>query len=143
MSAYNADMPWESVFREAAINVEFWLRELQEPAMLYSSTRGETAPSWTSQRQDQQQHLQGQKRDSSALEGNLSAFSQGVCNNYNLGKCTFKGCRRPHVCSVCHGNHPSFQCDKSSSSTTRADKGKGKGKGKQYKKKKGEKGAGK
>ena len=61
MSAFNSEMPWDTVWREAAVNVDFWLREIQEPAMLYSSTRGETAPSWTSQQLDQQL-VQGHKR---------------------------------------------------------------------------------
>ena len=144
MSAYKVDMPWETVMREAAVNVDFWLRELQEPAMLYDGTRGTTTPSWTNQQLDQQY---GTKRDYAALQGGPSLEDQAalqkdaqreVCKNYNRGKCDFTKCRRIHICSTCQGNHPSIRCPQNAEKGDRGDKGKGKGK--RQKKKKGEKG---
>ena len=34
-----------------------------------------------------------------------------VCYGFNDGYCTFgKGCKFPHLCQVCHGNHPRSKC---------------------------------
>ena len=39
-------------------------------------------------------------------------FHQGreICNNWQVGKCTYTGCRRAHVCRKCRGPEPYFQC---------------------------------
>ena len=46
MSAHEVDMPWNVVFKEATDNMDFWSTTLQEPALLYSSTRWLQGPSW-------------------------------------------------------------------------------------------------
>ena len=52
MSSYDPLMPWNSIFKAAAVNTEFWDRELKEPAMLYAVGRGRTNPSFVSQQHD-------------------------------------------------------------------------------------------
>ncbi len=49
ISGFRPEMPWDSVFKEAADNQEFWQRELMEPAIWYEQRRGQTAPSHTFQ----------------------------------------------------------------------------------------------
>ena len=58
LSSYNPRMPWESIIKEAASNVEWWMRELQEPAILYTRERSDVAPSWvTQQRGHRNRHI--------------------------------------------------------------------------------------
>ncbi len=45
ISGFRPEMPWDSVFKEAADNQEFWQRELTEPAIWYDQRRGQAAPS--------------------------------------------------------------------------------------------------
>ena len=134
MSAYNADKPWESVMREASTNVDFWLRELQEPTLIYGRTRGDEHPSWTNQQHDGQSQQQGQKRNlgtQQQLPGGRG--SNEICHNYNIGKCTNAECRRMHACETCgRQGHTKDQCW--SKSWANID-GKSHGKGKRAEKK--------
>ena len=52
LSAVDPEMSWKQVIKEATDNVEFWLQELQELALLYSQTRGELNPSWVHQQRN-------------------------------------------------------------------------------------------
>ena len=131
MTAFNKEKPWESVMREASTNVEFWLREWQEPALIYGRARGEEHPSWTHQQLDQQQ--QGHKR---GRDGAPAAQGE-VCRNYNLGRCTTVDCRRAHVCENCRkAGHTKAECWSKGGGSANQDKPKGKGKGGKNKKKK-------
>ena len=64
MSALDAEKPWNTVIRESTDNLEYWLQELQEPAMIYSSLRADTAPSYALQQHEQTQNKGGGKRGS-------------------------------------------------------------------------------
>ena len=122
MTSYDPKRPWESVMRAAASNVEFWLRELQEPACIFGgSVRVEVAPSWTQQQPEQQQL--GTKRNVQLMLADKppnDEQEQEVCRNFNMRRCNYDNCRRRHVCSNCgKSGHPSTRCRK---------KGAGKGK---------------
>ena len=125
LSAVDQVMPWDSVIREAADNLEFWLSELQEPALLYTQAREEVAAQPPAPRDDQRIRNKGTKGKGShpRRKGNrFSTDSHGkeMCNKYNWRDCD-RDCGRSHVCGVCLGEHPSLDC-------TRFKKGKG-GKG--------------
>jgi hypothetical protein len=45
MSVFDVAMPWNSVFKSAGSDSEFWERELKEPAMLYMVGHGRAFPS--------------------------------------------------------------------------------------------------
>ena len=99
--------------REAASNVEFWLRELQEPACIFGgSVRAEVAPSWAQQQPEQQQL--GTKRNVQLMladKPHNEEQEQEVCRNFNLGRCTFAARCRRHVCSKCGmTGHPAVRC---------------------------------
>ncbi len=139
MSGFDPMKPWNSVFREATDNTDYWLRELQEPAWLYSERRGAVAPSWTHQQQDaaayspsnspyqhQPQQHQGDKRDrpweqqgDRARKGKNGKYTHGrtgleICYTYNRseGGCsTQRWCPngREHACEYCLSNHRGCQ----------------------------------
>ena len=41
LSSIDRDMPWNSVIKEAADNLEYWTQELQEPAFIFMASRQE------------------------------------------------------------------------------------------------------
>ena len=127
LTAYDASRPWETVLREAATNVEHWQRELQEPALLYTQSRGDAAPSWVKQQQEQR----GQKRDSNAMNDDAAEYQEKeICKNWNRGKCHFKNCPRLHVCETCRKTgHQAKDCKvgKGNRHWKQGKKGKGKG----------------
>ena len=127
MSAYNPSQPRETVFREAAVNVEFRQRELQEPALLYMQTRGA----------ELQQEERPLKRDNTWMDKGPTDVSKEVCHNWNRGKCTNNKCPRMHVCSTCrNGSHKAVDCKEI------GDKGSKKGRPWRLNPKKGGKGKG-
>ena len=38
--------------------------------------------------------------------------SREICNNFNIGKCTYSDCNRSHVCLNCAHPHPQISCPK-------------------------------
>jgi hypothetical protein len=45
LSGFDLSMPWNSVIKASAVDVEFWDRELKESALLYTVGHGRTHPS--------------------------------------------------------------------------------------------------
>ena len=45
MSGFDPNMPWNSVIKASSADVEFWDRELKEPALLYTMGHGKLHPS--------------------------------------------------------------------------------------------------
>ena len=118
-------MPWDTVIREAADNLEFWLSELQEPAMLYTQARDESAappPALGDAPRIRNNGTKGKGGHPRRRGGRFISDGNGteICNKFNWRDCD-RGCGRAHICSVCLGEHPSADC-------TRVKKGKG-GKG--------------
>ena len=46
-------------------------------------------------------------------DGQVTQSVTEVCRRFNAGKCNFARCARRHVCSACHGQHPSTTCPRS------------------------------
>ena len=67
MSFVEKDMQWNSVIKEAVDNLEYWTQELQEPALLFLSARGEVAPPWAHQQRDKGTQT-GQRQEGRASE---------------------------------------------------------------------------
>ena len=136
MTAYDPARPWESVMREAATSVEFWLRELQEPALLYaSSAPANTNPVWTQQQMEQDG---GGKRNATTMLGNgAGSGERAVCRNFIQGRCNYELCRRLHICEICKDpSHGAVACPKANGNAQGKTK---KGHGKQGQQKKGAK----
>ena len=123
--------PWNSVIREAADSMDYWNQELQEPALLYATTRAAQAPSYVRQQAEQQAEAphpisfkgkgKGKGRNKSKTEPTKHPWRVGVywrtnekgeaiCVSYNKGWCSSEDCKRAHQCSSCLGHHPHFQC---------------------------------
>ena len=90
MIAYNPKQPWETVLREAAANVEFWQRELQELALIFLQTRGFDAPSWATQQPEQPPA----KRNNTWIDNDAQDIKKEICINWNKGKCSYSSCPR-------------------------------------------------
>ncbi len=139
MSGYDPLKPWNSVLKEATENTDYWLRELQEPAWLYTERRGAAAPAWTHQQDDLEymaRDNQGNKRDrpweaparnQRNTQGKFTTTNIGkeICYNWNR---TPTGCTdvcpggRAHVCEYCLSRHRG--CDrvcKASKAAARSD----------------------
>ena len=104
VSAYDQQAPWNTVLKEATENIEYWTRELAEPALIYTTTRGTQAPSWNTQ-QFPEGEVQRPKRDRSENNGQrheihksgaytTNAQGRERCINYNQGKRQMRNCRR-------------------------------------------------
>ena len=141
LSAFLPSLPWESVIKESTTNVEYWMRELQEPALALKD-RSEVSPSWVKQHAAEEK---GDKRTwEQANKGGakgprkkgrwFTANNQGIdlCRNYGNGRCQ-RGdeCSWAHQCEICLGEHSRQDCADSG----RKKGGGAKGKGKAYKKK--------
>ena len=128
-AAVETTMPWNSVIKESADNVEFWLNELQEPALLYAQVREDTSPhvrDWA-RKGDKGKGKGGHKGDP---RGNRYAVNENdlvICLNYNRKGCRSSDCKRAHQCNVCLGQHPATDCPRFKKGTK---KGKGAGGGK-------------
>ena len=123
LSAFVVTMPWESIIKESTTNVDFWMRELQEPAISFTKEHSETAPSWVNQQisQDrgqkrtweQGQNATQQQKGAQKHKGAYITNEQGtgLCRNFQNGACR-KGseCYWAHQCSLCLGTHPSNDC---------------------------------
>ena len=140
LSAYNPAMPWESVLKEASSNLEFWMREFQEPAMNFTRDRGEITPNWIAQQPTAEDR--GTKRPPNEGAGThprrngygYTTTRQGaqICRHFQTGVCDRENCTYAHTCQKCLGPHPMNKCPRDQ----KGDKGKGKGKGKGKSKKK-------
>ena len=98
LSAFNPSMPWESIIKESTNNVEYWMRELQEPA-LANQERSEVAPSWVKQQQAEDRGIKRtwDQSDKGGWKGQYgkrninwhTVNKQGVelCRNYGNGTC--------------------------------------------------------
>ena len=139
LSAFQADMPWESIIKESTTNVEFWMRELQEPALVYSREHSDVAPSWVDQQAAQGK---GAKRTwDKADEGHQNLHpkkdkgyfitnrdGKGICRTYSNGACARgEECAYAHQCNKCLGNHPRAQCPNKGKQKGKNKKGRGKG----------------
>ena len=123
MSAVEVDMPWNSVIKESADNLEFWLNELQEPALLYTQMRDDstTAPTDWPRKWSKGKGKEGAKADQT--KHLVNDKGQEICFKFNNKTCKWNECTRAHVCNLCLGAHPSAECP-------RKKKGGKKGKGK-------------
>ena len=128
LAAVDATMPWNSVIKESADNVEFWLNELQEPALLYGQAREDPGPpsrDWV-RKGEKGKGKGGQKGDP---RGNRYAVNESdvvICLNFNRETCRATDCKRAHQCNICLGPHPAAKCPK----FKKNKKGKGAGGGK-------------
>ena len=130
ISGYDAKAPWNQVFRESALNVEFWLENLQEPAMRYDDTRADVAPSWTHQQEAPEtgkgkgqkrqwpEHDQVKRKGLQDKKGGLlqnDAQGREICLKYSRNLCSDPACGRAHVCNYCGTPHRACekQCNKS------------------------------
>ena len=124
LSAVDTTMPWNSVIKEAADNVEFWLAELQEPALLYAQAREDPGPQerdWT-RKGERNKGKGGYKGDTRGYRRPANEGDLEICFNYNRKGCRLTDCKRVHQCSNCLGHHPAPECP-------RFKKGNKKGKG--------------
>ena len=136
MSALDAEKPWNTVIRESTDNLEYWLQELQEPAMIYSSLRADTAPSYALQQHEQTQNKGGGKRGSNnGGKGGHPRCNRGVhstnhdgrelCYKLNKDGCA-PGCHRAHQCQHCLGPHKVLDCPRANARAKRKASAKGK-----------------
>ena len=134
LSAFMPKMPWESVIKESTNNVEYWMRELQEPA-LAARDRTDSNPSWVRpQLEDRGEKRPWDRTQKDGAKGD-GGDKTGVnpCRNFNVGKCTQGSiCRYAHVCAECGGDHPKIECTEPAKN--KGGKPKGKGKGKKFRK---------
>lgn len=120
-------MPWNSVIKDSADSMEFWGLELQEPAMLFMTTRGDAAPSLAYQQREQEEKLQGKgkgkKLHPKTVKGKYTTNQYGtdICYKSNRYQCV-DNCQRAHQCEKCLGLHKISDCPQM--------KGTGKAKGK-------------
>ena len=127
LSAVDEAMPWNTVIKESTDNLDFWLHELQEPAMLYAQTRGDENPSWAHQQREHgaktEKGRTGKGGHPRMLRGRYQTNQGGnaICFKFNHRTCE-DNCPRSHQCEFCLGPHRGSNCSKK-------DKGK-KGKGK-------------
>ena len=121
LSAIDPLMPWNHVIKESAENLEFWLHELQEPALMYSQVRGDSTPSWVHQQRDELEQKGKGKRKGGGHDGTHPRKRQGkyttnvkgmeICFKFNSNSC-YPGCPRAHQCSNCLGRHAADDCSK-------------------------------
>ena len=91
MTAIDTTMPWNSMIKDSADTIEFWGLELQELAMLFMTTRGDTAPSLAYQQREQEDKAHGKGKGkkqphSRMFKGRYTTNQQGndICYNYFL-----------------------------------------------------------
>ena len=139
MSAVDVTMPWESILKESATNLEWWTREFQEPALLFTRERAEVAPSWVAQQLPEER---GEKRPWSGKGGgqggmqghprsNGGVYSTtrqglGLCRQFQTNECMRTTCKFAHSCELCLGNHAKLNCTVGGKAPP---KGRGRGKG--------------
>ena len=120
LSAVEHGMPWNNVFREAADSLEFWLQELQEPAMLLTQSLTDTTTAGPTHDGFQSRKGKGRGKDKRPppnqghpiKAGNYWTTDQRgrpICIKFNRGGCT-DDCPRAHQCSLCLGPHASKDC---------------------------------
>ena len=139
LSSFNPEKPWESIIKESASNMEWWMRELQEPAMNYMRDRSSSAPSWVAQqlpdedrgrkRSWQDQPLSDHPRISNAGVYFTTKDGRQICRHYQTNACNHASCSYAHACSACGKEGHSRQDCRSKKAKGRG-KGKGKGRGK-------------
>ena len=128
-TAVDGDMPWNSVIRESADNVEFWLNELQEPALLYTQIREELAApvkEWP-RKWEKGGKGKGAPKSDQQVRHTTNASGQELCINFNRTACKWAECNRAHQCFYCLGQHPGTECNRK---RNLGKKGKGTGKSK-------------
>ena len=54
----------------------------------------------------------------SGVAAKSSSPGQGICRNFNDGKCTRDQCKYSHICSTCQHNHPANTCQKTSTAAS-------------------------
>ena len=136
LSAVDAAMPWNQVIKEATDNIEFWLQELQEPALLYAQAQNDQSQAGNYQQQYDYDDRKGKgKKRKNELagqghprmrQGKFTTNQHGtdICFKFNTRECV-PNCQRAHQCQKCLGQHRALDCPKG--------KGKGKkGKGTKY-----------
>ena len=128
-AAVDATMPWNSVIKESADNVEFWLNELQEPALLYAQARedpGSQTRDW-GRKGERNKGKGGQKGDLRGARYAVNESDTVICLNFNRESCRTTECKRAHQCNNCLGHHPATKCPRFKKANK---KGKGAGGGK-------------
>lgn len=60
----------------------------------------------------------GETSKATANVASKSFPSQGICINFNNGKCTREQCKYSHICSNCQQNHPANTCQKASTAAS-------------------------
>ena len=136
LAVLDASKPWNAVFREAADSIEYWSAELQEPALLYETRRGDQAPSYTRQQDEQEPPRIKRKGKGKGEKGKGRGYhpnwtgtfyrtnqrGEYICVNFNKHTCV-DDCPRAHQCSYCLGPHPSTSCPKQANATKKQKKG--------------------
>ena len=137
MAVLDAARPWNAVFREAADSIEYWAQELQEPALLYETRRGDQAPSYTRQQEEQKDVSKFRRKGKGKGEKGKGKGShpiwtgafyktnqkgEYICVNFNKHACV-EECPRAHQCSYCLGQHSALNCPKSSNTGKKQKKG--------------------
>ena len=120
LSAVEQSMPWNTVFKEAADSLEYWLLELQEPAMLLNQSLTDTAAAQPGQ--DDYQSGKGKGRGKNKRPPPTQAHptragkhyttdqrGRPICIKFNHGYCT-EECPRAHQCALCLGPHAMQEC---------------------------------
>ena len=140
LSAFNPERPWESIIKESASNMEWWMREFQEPAMNYMRDRAGAAPSWVTQQfpdedRGKKRSLQDQPYNvhpkfTRAGEQYTTRDGRTICRPYQTNACNNASCNYAHVCGNCGTEgHSKQDCRKKGKGRGKG-KGKGRGKGK-------------
>ena len=133
MSALDEAKPWNSAIRESTDNLDFWLHELQEPALLYSAARAEEAISSAYQARELGDRKGGGKLGNGKgghprkMRGTYITNADGLqlCHRFNKDGCV-DDCPRSHQCPVCLGPHRITDCTRASAKVKRKATGKGK-----------------
>ena len=151
LSAYVPEMPWNSVIKASANNREYWNREFEKPALMYSMQGAKATPAKptppgmiavspdapnptaaSSAGGDKKRSFDPQRKDGRYFK---SRFGVNICYAWSRSKdgCSNTKCERgmAHVCEFCRQPHRTVDCPAVPGwdPTTKTEKNKGRGKG--------------
>ena len=142
MTAVDVSMPWNTVIKESTDCLDFWLHELQEPALMYTAVRADEAPSWTHQQRELGKGNGGKRGDKGGdkegsqgghprkKRGSYTTNQDGkpICWMFSKNGCT-DTCPRAHQCPTCLGPHKRSDCPRNWAKGGQKKGAKGKSKG--------------
>ena len=96
LSAYDAVMPWNSVIKASSNDVEFWDRELKEPALLYTVGHGKQNPAHVHPLLEPEADDERKPKRSRQPKGGRQPHGQGAQRKSAKGKGKGKGKSHPH-----------------------------------------------